>query len=124
MSIRFRGFVNNFILAALLIFLSAGCSTFKSVPSPFIGTWKTDCADQDNILGVQITENQMLFWETIGDIKKIKSLGNGVYEINLDLFSEGQEWNASMQYKVNGSTLIQLPSDGIEEITRFRCKNV
>jgi len=116
--------VKNFTIATLLIFLCTGCATSQSVPFQFIGTWKTDCADQDNLLGIQITENQMLFWETIGDIKKVKSLDNGVYDINLDLFSEGQEWNASMQYKVNGYTLIQLPSDGIEEIVRFRCKNL
>jgi hypothetical protein len=116
--------VKTFILSTILMFCCSGCAIFQSIPVEFVGIWKTDCSDQDNFLGIQITESQILFWEAVGDIKKVKLLKDGVYDINLDLFSEDQEWNASMQYKVNGATLIQLPSKGIDKIVRFRCKNV
>ncbi|GEM_PF-3153952 len=116
--------MHKFILLISFLLIGFGCNSVEKLPQNFLGTWKVNCSDSDDLFVLNVTSQQFQFWETIGDIQKIKQISPGVYDINLNLFSEGQQWNASMQYKVVGDKLIQLASGELNEITRFRCTNV
>lgn len=116
--------MHKFILLISFLLICVGCNSVDKLPQNFLGTWKVNCSDPDDLFVLNVTPQQFQFWETIGDIEKIKQISPDVYDVHLNLFSEGEEWNASMQYKVVGDKLIQLASGELGEITRFRCSNV
>lgn len=116
--------MKTLILMIFFIFNCLGCKTIETLPAEYEGVWKTDCTNKYDLLGIKITESQVIFWETVGNIKQIELLNNAVYKVDLTLSSEGEQWESSIKYQVNGLSLIQLPSENIDGIIRYKCENI
>lgn len=112
----FGNLMYAFILAGQL----TASARAEALPGQFTGTWRVDCDDPDDLFVLQIISNQFRFWETIGDITHIEILSENSINVTLSLFSEDQQWTATMEYQLVNGRLVQQAGTR-HELIRKHC---
>ena len=109
------------IYLASFIFSTLSFANSQKVPDQFQGTWRIDCSDPDDLYVIQITSEQVNFWETVGDILMVEIIDDRNIVLELNLLNEGLEWVADVEFQFKNGKLIQNPYDPTSTIIRSKC---
>ncbi len=112
------------IYLVFLTFSTLALATSNKLPEQFQGTWRVDCSDPDDLYVIQIKDEQVNFWETVGDILMVEIVNESNVVVELRLLGEGQEWIASVEFQLNNGKLIQNPYEPTDKIIRNKCKGI
>ncbi len=107
-----------------LIFSTLALASSDKLPDKFQGTWRINCSDPDDLLVIQITDEQVNFWETAGDILRVEIVDSNNVVVELRLLSEGQEWVSNVEFQLNDGKLIQNPYESADKLIRIKCKGI
>lgn len=115
--------MQSFLIHLLFLF-SSSLATSDKMPHQFQGTWRVDCSDSDDLYVIQITGEQINFWETAGDIVMVNIIDGNNVVVELRLLNEGQEWVSTVEFQLNNGRLIQYPYEPTDKLVRNKCNGI
>lgn len=85
-----------------------------TIPAAFHGRWGInpgDCTDENGDAkgSIQVSENQLRFYESLATIAEVSTNAGGVIRATYDFTGEGQEWTRDLQLELSedGTRLTQ-----------------
>ena len=100
----------------------------STIPAAFLGVWdaETGTCSRESDLRLEISPQQIIFYESFGQVVTVKRIGEAKVEIALAMQGEGQTWSNTERLTVSndGQTLILAPVLGetaSDAIPRKKC---
>ena len=96
---------------------SALAPTAVLIPDSFIGHWDAtaETCKAPNDMKLVITQTEMTFWESAGQITAVTVNGQGDVTVKAAFSGEGEQWNRDLHLVLKGNTLT------IDKTARVRC---
>ena len=100
----------------------------SSIPAEFLGVWdaETGTCSRESDLRLEISSQEIVFYESFGQVVTAKRIGEATVEIALAMQGEGQTWSNTERLTVSGDgqTLTLAPVQGetaSDTIPRKKC---
>ena len=95
----------------------------STIPAKYYGVWDAPGPNgcngaSDGVL--EIKAQSLQFWESTGTVTSVTPASNGGVDVTTDMVGEGEEWKATHNLRLNGSSLM-LATDGGTAYERVRC---
>ncbi|MEP2550512.1 MAG: hypothetical protein ABJH26_04390, partial [Marinomonas sp.] len=87
------------------------------IPAAFHGTWdytKGTCADESD-LRMEVSEGQIIFYESVGQVRSIKAKDEMTLDVTLAMEGEGEVWTNVTRLVLSDDGAILTPSAGPDE---------
>lgn len=103
-------------------------ATPASIPQKFLGVWDatSGTCSRESDLRLEISPQQLVFYESLGQVDRVTITGEGSIEIVLAMEGEGESWEETMRIKTaaNGNQIAtsypSISSDS-QPLLRKRC---
>lgn len=89
------------------------------IPPRFWGQWRTNrksCDDRRDTMGVTISADRLLFYESEGRVKKVRETGPNALTLSADYTGEGESWS-----RWSSLNLTDKDELLIDDVRRVRC---
>lgn len=76
----------------------------SSIPAEFLGVWdaETGTCSRESDLRLEISPQEIVFYESFGQVVTVKRIGDATVEIALAMQGEGQTWSNTERLTVSG----------------------
>lgn len=89
------------------------------IPPRFWGQWRTarkSCDDRRDTMGVTISADRLLFYESEGRVKAVRETGPNALTLSADYTGEGESWSRWSSLKLTDRDELL-----IDDVRRVRC---
>lgn len=97
----------------------ASATSDGQIPPRFWGQWRTNrksCDDRRDTMGVTISADRLLFYESEGRVKKVRETGPNALILSADYTGEGENWS-----RWSSLNLTDKDELLIDDVRRVRC---
>lgn len=95
-----------------------------TLPADFLGEWNmtpADCGSSRNDSRLVIEPDRIAWWESSGPVTAVTVHGPGEIEVTTRMSGEGETWDASYRFRLDGQdSLVTTDATG-GSMTRRRC---